>query len=322
MVNQGGNKLKIVFMGTPDFAKESLEAIYNEGYDIEAVVTNPDKPKGRGMKMIASPVKEFAIEKNLKIYQPVKVRNNTEFIDELKKINPDVICVVAYGKILPKEILEIAKYGCINVHGSLLPQYRGAAPIQWAVLNGDKTTGITTMYMDEGMDTGDMLLKAKIDITDEDNLETVYNKLKVVGGELLVKTLNGIVNNSITRVKQEGEATYAPMINKDTLKIDFNKTGREIFNHVRGLSPVPGTLMFIDENTKFNVYKVSYELKEIEGIENGGVVEISKSKLSIKCADGVVNILEIQPPNSKRMDVKAFLAGNKIINSDSKFVNI
>ena len=162
MVNQGGNKLKIVFMGTPDFAKESLEAIYNEGYDIEAVVTNPDKPKGRGMKMIASPVKEFAIEKNLKIYQPVKVRNNTEFIDELKKINPDVICVVAYGKILPKEILEIAKYGCINVHGSLLPQYRGAAPIQWAVLNGDKTTGITTMYMDEGMDTGDIILKLSL----------------------------------------------------------------------------------------------------------------------------------------------------------------
>ena len=219
-------------------------------------------------------------------------------------------------------MLEIPRLGCINVHGSLLPNLRGAAPIQWSIINGDSVTGVTTMYMDEGMDTGDMLLKAKIDITDEDNLETVYNKLKVVGGELLVKTLNGIVNNYITRVKQEGEATYAPMINKDTLKIDFNKTGREIFNHVRGLSPVPGTLMFIDENTKFKVYKVSYELKEIEGIENGGVVEISKSKLSIKCADGVVNILEIQPPNSKRMDVKAFLAGNKIINSDSKFVNI
>lgn len=316
------NDIKVVFMGTPDFARESLKALVEANINVVGVFTNPDKPSGRGMKLKMSEVKEYAISKDIPIYQPLKVRNNEEVIKTLKELNPDFIVVVAYGKILPKEVLEIPRLGCINVHGSLLPNLRGAAPIQWSIINGDSVTGVTTMYMDEGMDTGDMLLKAKIDITDEDNLETVYNKLKVVGGELLVKTLNGIVNNSITRVKQEGEATYAPMINKDTLKIDFNKTCREIFNHVRGLSPVPGTLMFIDENTKFKVYKVSYELKEIEGIENGGVVEISKSKLSIKCADGVVNILEIQPPNSKRMDVKAFLAGNKIINSDSKFVNI
>lgn len=316
------NDIKVVFMGTPDFARESLKALVEANINVVGVFTNPDKPSGRGMKLKMSEVKEYAISKDIPIYQPLKVRNNEEVIKTLKELNPDFIVVVAYGKILPKEVLEIPRLGCINVHGSLLPNLRGAAPIQWSIINGDSVTGVTTMYMDEGMDTGDMLLKAEIDITDEDNLETVYNKLKVVGGELLVKTLNGIVNNSITRVKQEGEATYAPMINKDTLKIDFNKTGREIFNHVRGLSPVPGTLMFIDENTKFKVYKVSYELKEIEGIENGGVVEISKSKLSIKCADGVVNILEIQPPNSKRMDVKAFLAGNKIINSDSKFVNI
>ena len=316
------NDIKVVFMGTPDFARESLKALVEANINVVEVFTNPDKPSGRGMKLKMSEVKEYAISKDIPVYQPLKVRNNDEVIKTLKELNPDFIVVVAYGKILPKEVLEIPRLGCINVHGSLLPNLRGAAPIQWSIINGDSVTGVTTMYMDEGMDTGDMLLKAEIDITDEDNLETVYNKLKVVGGELLVKTLNGIVNNSITRVKQEGEATYAPMINKDTLKIDFNKTGREIFNHVRGLSPVPGTLMFIDENTKFKVYKVSYELKAIEGIENGGVVEISKSKLSIKCADGVVNILEIQPPNSKRMDVKAFLAGNKIINSDSKFVNI
>ncbi len=316
------NDIKVVFMGTPDFARESLKALVEANINVVGVFTNPDKPSGRGMKLKMSEVKEYAISKGIPIYQPLKVRNNEEVIKTLKELNPDFIVVVAYGKILPKEVLEIPRLGCINVHGSLLPNLRGAAPIQWSIINGDSVTGVTTMYMDEGMDTGDMLLKAEIDITDEDNLETVYDKLKVIGGELLVKTLNGIVNNSITRVKQEGEATYAPMINKDTLKIDFNKTCREIFNHVRGLSPVPGTLMFIDENTKFKVYKVSYELKEIEGIENGGVVEISKSKLSIKCADGVVNILEIQPPNSKRMDVKAFLAGNKIINSDSKFVNI
>ena len=316
------NDIKVVFMGTPDFARESLKALVEANINVVGVFTNPDKPSGRGMKLKMSEVKEYAISKDIPVYQPLKVRNNEEVIKTLKELNPDFIVVVAYGKILPKEVLEIPRLGCINVHGSLLPNLRGAAPIQWSIINGDSVTGVTTMYMDEGMDTGDMLLKAEIDITDEDNLETVYDKLKVVGGELLVKTLNGIVNNSIIRVKQEGEATYAPMINKDTLKIDFNKTGREIFNHVRGLSPVPGTVMFIDENTKFKVYKVSYELKEIEGVENGSVVEISKSKLSIKCVDGVVNILEIQPPNSKRMDVKAFLAGNKIINSDSKFVNI
>jgi methionyl-tRNA formyltransferase len=154
--------LKILFMGTPDFAKESLESIFDAGHNIIGVVTNPDKPKGRGLKMVASPVKEFALEKKLKIYQPVKVRNNEEFINEIKDLKPDVICVVAYGKILPKDILEIPKYGCINVHASLLPKYRGAAPIQWAVINGEKTTGVTTMYMDEGMDTGDMLLKQEV----------------------------------------------------------------------------------------------------------------------------------------------------------------
>ena len=154
--------LKILFMGTPDFAKESLESIFDAGHNIIGVVTNPDKPKGRGLKMMASPVKEFALEKNLKIYQPVKVKNNEEFINEIKDLKPDVICVVAYGKILPKDILEIPKYGCINVHASLLPKYRGAAPIQWAVINGEKTTGVTTMYMDEGMDTGDMLLRQEV----------------------------------------------------------------------------------------------------------------------------------------------------------------
>ena len=149
--------LKILFMGTPDFALESLKALYEAKYNIVGVVTNPDRPKGRGMKMIASPVKEYALEKHLEVYQPEKVRNNEEFLNTVKKINPDLICVVAYGKILPKELLEIPKMGCINVHGSLLPKYRGAAPIQWAVLNGDKKTGITTMYMNEGMDTGDMI---------------------------------------------------------------------------------------------------------------------------------------------------------------------
>ena len=184
--------MKIVFMGTPDFAKESLEAVYNSKNEVLAVVTNPDKPKGRGMKMIASPVKEFALEKDLKIYQPIKVRNNTEFIEEIKALNPDLLCVVAYGKILPKELLDIPKYGAINVHGSLLPEYRGAAPIQWAVLNGDKRTGITTMFMDIGMDTGDMILKEETEIGEDETTGELWDRLSKIGAKLLVKTIEKI----------------------------------------------------------------------------------------------------------------------------------
>ncbi len=172
--------MNIVFMGTPDFAKESLEAIYNEGHNVIGVVTNQDKPKGRGMKLLPSEVKQFALEKNLKIYQPVKIKNNDEFISEIKNLNPDVICVVAYGKILPKEILEIPKYGCINVHASLLPKYRGAAPIQWAVLNGDKLTGVTTMYMDEGLDTGDIILKEEVEIGENETTGELWERLSKI----------------------------------------------------------------------------------------------------------------------------------------------
>lgn len=315
MVNQGGNKLKIVFMGTPDFAKESLEAIYNEGYDIEAVVTNPDKPKGRGMKMIASPVKEFAIEKNLKIYQPVKVRNNTEFIDELKKINPDVICVVAYGKILPKEILEIAKYGCINVHGSLLPQYRGAAPIQWAVLNGDKTTGITTMYMDEGMDTGDIILKREVEIGENETTGELWYKLSKIGGELLVETLKNIENGTAPREKQGEDFTMAPMLNKDMAKINWeDKNVNEIKNLVRGLNPIMGAYSFID-NKKVKFWKVEkLELPLDKQTLKNGTVIISDSKqgLQIKAKDGIINVIEIQGENARKMGIGDYLRGNNI----------
>ena len=307
--------MKIVFMGTPDFAKESLEAIYNEGYDIEAVVTNPDKPKGRGMKMIASPVKEFAIEKNLKIYQPVKVRNNTEFIDELKKINPDVICVVAYGKILPKEILEIAKYGCINVHGSLLPQYRGAAPIQWAVLNGDKTTGITTMYMDEGMDTGDIILKREVEIGENETTGELWDKLSKIGGELLVETLKNIENETAPREKQGEDFTMAPMLNKDMAKINWeDKNSEEIKNLVRGLNPIMGAYSFID-NKKVKFWKVEkLELPLDKQTLKNGTVIISDSKqgLQIKAKDGIINVIEIQGENARKMGIGDYLRGNNI----------
>ena len=227
--------LNIVFMGTPDFAKESLKSIYEAGYNILGVVTNIDKPKGRGMKMMYSPVKEYALEKSLKIFQPEKVRNNIEFIDEIKKLNPDLICVVAYGKILPKELLDIPKMGCINVHGSLLPKYRGAAPIQWAVINGEQKTGITTMYMDIGMDTGDMILKKEVEIGENETTGELWNRLSKIGGELLAETIEQIEKGTAPRIKQGDNFTLAPMLNKEMTEIDWNnKTAKEIKNLVRG----------------------------------------------------------------------------------------
>lgn len=311
--------MKIVFMGTPDFAKESLEAVYCAGHEILAVVTNPDKPKGRGMKMMKSPVKEFAEEKEISIYQPLKVRKNTEFIEQIKALNPDVICVVAYGKILPKEILEIPHLGCINVHGSLLPKYRGAAPIQWAVLNGDKVTGITTMYMDIGMDTGDMILKEEVKIGEDETTGELWDRLSKIGGELLVKTLQEIENGTAPREKQGEDFTVAPMLDKQMAKIDWeNKTAEEIKNLVRGLNPIMGAYTFLN-GKKIKFWKVVISPKnetigdEIEKIKNGTVlVSNPKEGLFIKTKEGILKVLEIQGENARRMAIGDFLRGNPI----------
>ena len=305
--------MKIVFMGTPDFAEKSLEGVYNAGHEILAVVTNPDRPKGRGMKMVASPVKEFAISKNLKIYQPEKVRNNVEFIEEIKALQPDVICVVAYGKILPKEILDIPRLGCINVHGSLLPKYRGAAPIQWAVINGEKVTGITTMYMDVGMDTGDMILKEEVNIGEDETTGELWDKLSEVGAKLLVKTLRQIENGNAQRIPQGEEFTMAPMLNKYMSKIDWNsKTAKEIKNLVRGLNPIMGTYSYLD-GKKIKFWKVDVLLLGNENVENGTILKSnSKDGLYIKAKDGVIKVLEIQGENSKRMPIQDFLRGNEL----------
>ena len=305
--------MKIVFMGTPDFAKESLEAVYNAGHEVLAVVTNPDRPKGRGMKLVASPVKEFAIEKNLKIYQPEKVRKNVEFIEEIKKLEPDVICVVAYGKILPQEILEIPKLGCINVHGSLLPKYRGAAPIQWAVLNGDKTTGVTTMYMDVGMDTGDMILKEETEIGENETTGELWDRLAQIGAKLLVKTLEQVENGTAPRIPQGTDFTIAPMLDKEMSKIDWdNKTAREIKNLVRGLNSIMGTYSYLD-GKKIKFWKVDALPNDTSNAENGAVIKVdSKDGLYIKAKDGIIKVLEIQGENAKRMSVQDFLRGNKI----------
>ena len=321
--------LKILFMGTPDFAQESLKSIYDAGFEIIGVVTNPDKPKGRGMKLAYSPVKEYALEKNLKIYQPIKIKNNTEFLDEIKTLNPDVICVVAYGKILPKEILEIPKLGCINVHGSLLPKYRGAAPIQWAVLNGDKTTGITTMYMNEGMDTGDMILKEEVEIGPDETTGDLWQKLSKIGGEILVKTLKLIEEGKAPREKQTEEATLAPMLNKEMALIDWeNSDINKIHNLIRGLNPIMGAYSYIDGKkikfwkskvlTKEEFFSYKTEFEEYEAKFNNlvpGTILIADDKdgLYIKANGGVLKILEIQGENAKRMPTADFLRGNHLI---------
>ena len=311
--------LNILFMGTPDFARDSLEAVYNAGHNILGVVTNPDRPKGRGMKLVASPVKEFAIEKKLKIFQPEKVKKNEEFISQIKDMNPDVICVVAYGKILPKEILDIPKLGCINVHGSLLPKYRGAAPIQWAVLNGDKKTGITTMYMDVGMDTGDMILKQEVEIGEDETTGELWDRLSKIGGELLVETLKQIENGTAPREKQGEDFSVAPMLNKEMAKIDWeNKTAQEIKNLVRGLNPIMGAYTFLN-GSKIKFWKVDiannigYDEDNIQIFKNGTVlVSDQRDGLFIKTKKGILSVLEIQGENAKRMSINDFLRGNQI----------
>ena len=310
--------LNILFMGTPDFAEESLKSIDKAGFNILGVVTNPNKPKGRGMKMVSSPVKEYALEKNIPVYQPIKVRNNPEFIDEVKKMNPDVICVVAYGKILPEELLKIPKLGCINVHGSLLPKYRGAAPIQWAVINGDKKTGITTMYMDIGMDTGDMILKKEVDIGDNETTGELWDRLAKIGGELLVETLNKIEDGTAPREKQGENFTMAPMLNKEMSKIDWeNQSAIQIKNLVRGLNPIMGAYCYLnDKKIKFwkvdVVNKFESEIKDINKLENGTVlIADPKEGLFIKTKEGILEVLEIQGENAKRMPIGEFLRGNK-----------
>lgn len=310
--------MKVVFMGTPDFASESLKNLYEAGHEILAVVTNPDRPKGRGMKVIASPVKQYAIEKNLKIYQPEKVRKNQEFIDEIKSLNPDVICVVAYGKILPKEILEIPHLGCINVHASLLPKYRGAAPIQWAVLNGEKETGVTTMYMDIGMDTGDMILKEKVQIGEDETTGELWNRLSKIGGKLLIETLKQIEEGTAPREKQGEDFTMAPMLDKKMAKIDWeNQTASQIKNLVRGLNPIMGAYTFLkDKKIKFWKVDVAKNIGLTEDMEKlaNGVVVLSDSKdgLYIKTKNGILKVLEIQGENARRMPITDFLRGNTI----------
>lgn len=303
--------MKILFMGTPDFARESLESLYNAGYEICGVVCPQDRPKGRGMKMIACPVKEFALEKNIQLFQPEKLK---EIKEDIIKINPDMIVVVSYGKILPKSILDLPKYGCINVHPSLLPKYRGSAPIQWAILNGDKTTGVTIMQMDEHMDSGDIIVQKEVEIGENETTGELWNRLSTLSSKLLLEAVKKVFEGTAQYTKQPESYTLAPMISKDMAKIDWESfTSVQIKNLVRGLNPIMGA--YCNWNgKKIKLWKVEIVDDEFGSDNLAGTVIMSDSKkgLYIKTVDGVISVLEIQGENARKMSINEFLRGNRI----------
>lgn len=302
--------MRIVFMGTPDFAVESLNALVNAGHDVAAVITQPDRPKGRGNKLAFPEVKSRALELNLPVHQPASVKEEA-FLELLQSYQPDVIVVVAYGRILPQAVLELPQYGCINVHGSLLPAYRGAAPIQRAVLDGCKESGVTIMQMDSGMDTGDMLLQGSLPITEEDNIGTMFEKLAVLGGKLLVEALEGMQQGTIQPQKQnEAEATYAARILKEDEVIDWSKPAETIFCQIRGLAPAPGAYTLWNDQ-RLKIWKSRISKKET-GKAPGTVAEIGKDYLLVQTGQGCLEVLELQPAGKKAMPAKAFCNGTGI----------
>ena len=302
--------MRIVFMGTPSFAVEILDNLYQAGYEIAAVVTQPDKPKGRGKKMEAPAVKVRAEELGLEVYQPLKLRDE-EFISLLRKINPEAIIVAAYGKILPKEILDLPPLGCINVHGSLLPKYRGAAPIQRAIMNGDELTGVTIMRMNEGMDTGEMLTKVEVKIESDDNSGSLFAKMAKAGANLLLQTLPLWQRGEITPQKQdENLATYAPMIAKEEELIDWHKSAREIGNLLRGLAPAPcGYTYFRGERLKIGACTW---LAEENSAAAGEVLAVEKNGITVACGKGCLRLIQVQPAGKKMLSAWDFSNGSKI----------
>lgn len=302
--------MNIVFMGTPDFAVPSLKALINE-FGVKAVYTQPDRPKGRGKKLAFSPVKEVAVENNIEVLQPEKIRHDKEAIEYLKNLNPDFIIVVAFGQILPKEVLDIPKFGCINLHGSLLPKYRGAAPIQWSVINGEKIAGNTTMLMDVGLDTGDMLLKNEVEVSRFMTSGELYEELKATGAELLVETIKKVVNGEVTPIKQnDDESTYAPMLSKEIAKINWNKSAEEIHNHIRGMNPWPTATTLYDDKI-MKIYASDFEEGK-SSKEPGVILKVDKNGIVVATKEGSLIIKKLQFPNGKPLMVEQFINGNTI----------
>lgn len=301
--------MNVIFMGTPGFAVPTLEKLHESKHNLVLVVTQPDKPSGRGKKLKKSEVKERAEKLGLKIFQPDKIKKQ-ENIDLLKSYNPDVIVVVAYGQILNKEILTLPKYGCINVHASLLPKLRGAAPLNWALINGETKTGITTMQMDVGLDTGDMLLKSEVEIDENINVGELHDILMHKGAELLIETLDKLEKNELTPKKQDDSlSSYAPILNNENRKINWNLPAKSIHNLIRGLSPWPAAYFTLDEKT-VKVYSSSY-INNDSDYEPGYVIKANNEGIFVKAKDGIVILKEIQMPGKKKMPVEAYLRGNK-----------
>lgn len=302
--------MRILFMGTPDFAKESLEKLFDFGYEICGVVTPPDRPKGRGMKMIACPVKEFASQKNLAIFQPEKL---SQIKEEIRQMNPDMIVVVSYGKFLPKSILQMPQYGCINVHPSLLPQYRGSAPIQWAIMNGDKITGTTIMKMNEKMDAGDIILQKQVEIDPDETTGELWDRLSKISSHLLLEAIEQIEKGQAIFTKQPEQYTLAPMISKNMAKINWQtQNSLELKNQIRGLNPFLGAYSNWGQK-KIKFWKIDIVQEVQQNCEPGTVVMADAKKgLWIKTIDGSISVLEIQGENARKMSIQEFLRGNQI----------
>lgn len=305
----------VVFMGTPDFAVGTLQAlIASDAYQVQAVFTQPDKPKGRGKAVAMTPVKEVAAEAGIPVYQPIKIRE-PQWLEILQKLAPDVIVVVAFGQIIPKSILTLPKYGCINVHASLLPMYRGAAPIQWAVINGDQESGVTTMRMDEGLDTGDMILKEVVKLDEKETGGSLFDKLSKTGAELLIRTLDEIASGtaSYERQPEESPTPYAAMLTKQDGAIDWTKSAKEIECLIRGLNPWPSAFTKFRGKT-LKIWAAEVETEDMKTVSckefaPGEIVEISKTNLKVQTGKGILSIIELQLEGKKRMETDAFLRG-------------
>lgn len=302
--------MKTIFMGTPDFAVPCLKALAESSHEVAAVFTQPDKPKGRGYKMIPTPVKTAALEYGLPIYQPLSLRKGEDAENAtkvLRELAPDVIVVTAYGQILPREILELPKYGCINIHASLLPKYRGAAPINWVILNGERETGVTSMQMSEGLDTGDMLIKRSTFIGENENYQELYSRLSEIGAEVLTETLTAIENGTLVPEKQDDSLScYSPMITKEMSLLDFSKTAAEVHNTIRGV-----TGFAILGGKRLKVFASMLTGESADSAVNGEITDTVH--FGVKCGDGkIIRFLEVQPEGKKRMKVQDFLRGNKL----------
>ena len=307
--------MKILFMGTPDFAVFSLKALYEAGHEILGVVTQPDKPKGRGYVMMPPPVKVEAEKLSLPVYQPNTLKDNA-FAELLSELSPEVIVVVAFGKILPKNVLEFPKHGCINVHGSLLPEYRGAAPMQRAIIDGKAVTGITTMLMDVGLDTGDMLLREEITIEDDDNFETIHDKLGALGAELIVKTVAAAEAGTLKSTPQSDEgATYAQKITKEDCLIDFSRDARTIHNQIRGLSPIPLALTHTPDGKLLKITAATIADELTEHATAGEVLSLDGG-ITVACGRGSITILGVLPEGKSRMPAADFIRGRKVALGD------